>query len=66
MPEGTGRAIILRPGEGRSKLNLYTAAAMVGYFDEISAAGALDPDALSEIAERYGMEVIGPVPEGYT
>ena len=48
------------------KLNLYTPAAMVGYFDEISAAGAIDPDALSEIAERYGMEVIGPVPEGYT
>jgi mannose-6-phosphate isomerase-like protein (cupin superfamily) len=48
------------------KLNLYMPAAMVGYFDEISAAGAIDPDALSEIAERYGMEVIGPVPEGYT
>jgi mannose-6-phosphate isomerase-like protein (cupin superfamily) len=48
------------------KLNLYTPAAMVGYFDEISAAGALDADALSEIAERYGMEVIGPVPTGYT
>ena len=47
------------------KLNLYTPAGMVGYFDEISAAGAIDPDALSEIAERYGMEVIGPVPEGY-
>jgi mannose-6-phosphate isomerase-like protein (cupin superfamily) len=48
------------------KLNLYTPAAMVGYFDEISVEGALDPDALSEIAERYGMEVIGPVPDGYT
>jgi mannose-6-phosphate isomerase-like protein (cupin superfamily) len=50
------------------KLNLYTPAAMVGYFDELSAAGAageLDADALSEIAERYAMEVIGPVPEGY-
>jgi hypothetical protein len=40
---------------------------MVGYFEELSAALAKgDPAAdLSEIAERYGMEVIGPVPEGY-
>jgi len=33
------------------KLNLYVPQAMVGYFDEL--------------AERYGMEVLGPVPEGY-
>jgi quercetin dioxygenase-like cupin family protein len=50
------------------KLNLYTPAAMVGYFDEIAEAGKagdLEPDALSEIARRYSMDVIGPVPEGY-
>jgi mannose-6-phosphate isomerase-like protein (cupin superfamily) len=50
------------------KLNLYTPAAMVGYFDDVAAAtkeGDVDPDRLSEIALRYGMEVIGPVPEGY-
>jgi hypothetical protein len=50
------------------KLNLYTPAAMVGYFDELSAAttsGRVDPDALSEMALRYSMEVLGPVPEGY-
>jgi mannose-6-phosphate isomerase-like protein (cupin superfamily) len=50
------------------KLNLYTPAAMLGYFDELSAvlnAGEGDPDVLSAIAARYGMEVIGPVPEGY-
>ena len=49
------------------KLNLYTPAAMIGYFDELSAAlarGDADAD-LSEIAERHGMEIIGPVPEGY-
>jgi hypothetical protein len=41
---------------------------MVGYFDELAAAtiaGRADADELSRIAERYGMEVIGPVPEGY-
>jgi hypothetical protein len=50
------------------KLNLYTPAAMVGYFDELSAEiknGDADPRRLDEIALRYGMEVIGPVPEGY-
>lgn len=50
------------------KLNLYAPAAMLGYFDDLSAAlaaGVADPDALAEIAMRYGMEVVGPVPEGY-
>jgi mannose-6-phosphate isomerase-like protein (cupin superfamily) len=54
--------------EPSRKLNIYTPAAMLGYFDELSAAiaaGAADPDWLTEIAERHGMEVIGPVPEGY-
>ena len=50
------------------KLNLYSPAAMVGYFDELAAAVA-SPDAdsamLEAIAERYGMEITGPVPEGY-
>ena len=50
------------------KLNLYTPAAMVGYFDQLSAAiqeGDADPGRLDEIARRHGMEVVGPVPEGY-
>jgi mannose-6-phosphate isomerase-like protein (cupin superfamily) len=50
------------------KLNLYTPAAMVGYFDELSALiteGDAGPDNLDEIAQRHGMEVTGPVPKGY-
>lgn len=50
------------------KLNLYAPAAMVGYFDDLSEAirtGTAEPGRLEEIAERYGMHVIGPVPEGY-
>ena len=49
------------------KLNLYSPAAMVGYFDELSAAiAAGEPDAdLDAIAGRHGMEIVGPVPEGY-
>ena len=50
------------------KLNLYAPAAMVGYFDELSDAiksGQVDPDVLSKIALEHGMEIRGPVPEGY-
>ena len=41
---------------------------MVGYFDDMAAAtkaGNVDPHRLSEIALRYAMDVVGPVPEGY-
>ena len=58
-----------RVGDGPSKkLNLYVPEAMVGYFDELAAAiasGDTDDARLGAIAERYGMEVLGPVPEGY-
>ena len=51
-----------------SKLNFYTPAAMVGYFDDLGAAistDTADDATLAGIAERYAMEVVGPVPEGY-
>ena len=50
------------------KLNLYAPSEMVGYFDDLSAAiarGEAHPKKLDDIAERHGMEVVGPVPEGY-
>src|SRR4051794_32213672 len=50
------------------KLNLYSPGVMVGYFDDLSAAISSDqgdPTVLDEIARRHGMEVVGPVPEGY-
>lgn len=50
------------------KLNFYLPAAMLGYFDDLSEAvrsGDADPDVLADIASRYSVEVIGPVPEGY-
>jgi quercetin dioxygenase-like cupin family protein len=56
-------------GVASRKLNLYTPAAMVGYFDEVAAAakmGDVDSDILSRISLRYSMEVVGPVPDGYT
>lgn len=52
---------------GSRKLNLYTPAAMIGYFDELAAGikAGMDDQALDAIAARYAMEVVGPVPEGY-
>lgn len=67
IPAGTPHGF--RVGNTASrKLNFYTPAAMVGYFDELSAAtkkGQVQPEVLSEIALRYSMEVVGPVPERY-
>ena len=51
------------------KLNIYSPAAMVGYFDELASAAAagtvLGDDELGAMALRYGMHVLGPVPDGY-
>jgi quercetin dioxygenase-like cupin family protein len=55
-------------GVASRKLNLYTPAAMVGYFDELAdlaRTGDVDPEVLAQMAERHAMDVIGPVPEGY-
>jgi len=52
---------------GSRKLNLYSPTAMVGYFDELAAgvAAGMDEADLDAIAGRYGMEVVGPVPDSY-
>jgi mannose-6-phosphate isomerase-like protein (cupin superfamily) len=66
IPSGLPHSFRTGSGPGR-KLNLYAPAAMVGYFDELSQAisrGAATTE-LDGIAERYGMDIIGPVPEGY-
>lgn len=45
------------------KLNLFTPAAMVGYFDTLSAAirsGNVDDAGLEAIAADYAMDVVGP------
>jgi mannose-6-phosphate isomerase-like protein (cupin superfamily) len=50
------------------KLNFYVPAGMVGYFDDLSDAikrEEADPESLAEIATRYAMDVLGPVPDSY-
>jgi quercetin dioxygenase-like cupin family protein len=67
IPAGTRHGF--RVGDLPSrKLNLYTPAAMVGYFDELKtsfADGEADAARLDEMALRHGMEVVGEAPEGY-
>ncbi|MFL5951878.1 MAG: cupin domain-containing protein [Gaiellaceae bacterium] len=49
------------------KLNFFFPAAMIGYFDELSAAvrrGDAE-DALAAIATGHQMEIAGPIPESY-
>lgn len=52
---------------GSRKLNLHTLAALVGHFDGLAEAIAtgVDEEGLTQIASRYAMDVVGPVPEGY-
>jgi len=50
------------------KLNLFSPAGMVGFFEELAAAeaaGEATPELLDQIAERHHMEVLGPVPDRY-
>jgi quercetin dioxygenase-like cupin family protein len=52
------------------KLNIYSPAAMVGYFDDLERAAAasapLDGESLVRMAARHNMRVLGPVSEGYS
>jgi quercetin dioxygenase-like cupin family protein len=55
------------PGPGK-KLNLFTPAAMVGFFEALAAAeasGTATPAVLDEIATKNRMEVLGAVPDSY-
>lgn len=50
------------------KLNFYFPTAMIGYFEDLSAAirdGEVEESLLDDIARRHSMQVVGPVPEGY-
>lgn len=66
VPQGTPHTF-RNAGAKSRKLNLYTPAAMVGYFDELAAAIAAgtDEQALDALAERYAMDVVGEIPAEY-
>jgi mannose-6-phosphate isomerase-like protein (cupin superfamily) len=68
VPKGTAHTFrVVSPGPGR-KLNIFSPAAMVGFFEELASAeasGGATPELVDEIAARHQMEVVGPVPESY-
>ena len=68
VPRGTAHTFrVVSPGPGK-KLNIFSPAAMVGFFEELSAAessGGATSDLVDEIAARYRMEILGPVPASY-
>jgi mannose-6-phosphate isomerase-like protein (cupin superfamily) len=66
IPAGMRHGFRVGPVPSR-KLNFYFPAAMIGYFDELSAAIARSDaeEAVAAIAARHKMEVVGPVPESY-
>jgi mannose-6-phosphate isomerase-like protein (cupin superfamily) len=68
VPQGmphTFKVVSTTPGK---KLNLFSPAAMVGFFEELAAAeaeGRATPDLVETIGEGHEMQVVGPVPESY-
>lgn len=68
VPKATPHTFkVVSAGPGK-KLNLFSPAAMVRYFEEpadAEASGSVTPELLNEIAERSNVEVLGPVPESY-
>lgn len=68
VPRDTAHTFeVVSSGPGK-KLNLFSPAAMVGFFEELSAAEAdnrATPELLDIIAARNHMEVVGPVPDSY-
>jgi mannose-6-phosphate isomerase-like protein (cupin superfamily) len=61
----TFRVVSATPGQ---KLNLFSPAAMVGFFEELAlaeTAGTATPELLDALAARHQMDVLGPVPDTY-
>ena len=68
VPPNVVHTFVVVSEEPGKKLNLFSPAAMVGFFEELAEAeanGNATPERLTEISERNHMEVVGPVPDSY-
>jgi mannose-6-phosphate isomerase-like protein (cupin superfamily) len=68
VPRGTAHTFKVVSEDPGKKLNLFTPAAMQGFFEELAdaeARGAVLPGDLEAISARHHMEVVGPVPDTY-
>jgi len=68
VPLGTPHTFQVTSATPGVKLNLFSPAGMVGFFEELAeaeAAGTATPELLDQIAARHHMEIVGPVPDTY-
>lgn len=68
VPRGVPHTFQVVSDTPGTKLNLFTPAAMTGFFRglaEAEAAGTATPGLLDEIARLHRMEILGPVPDSY-
>ena len=68
VPPNVVHTFVVVSDEPGKKLNLFSPAAMVAFFEELAQAeanGTATPELLTEISERNHMEVVGPVPDTY-
>ena len=68
VPSNVVHTFVVVSEEPGKKLNLFSPAAMVGFFEDLAAAegnGTVTPQLLGEISERHHMGIAGPVPDTY-
>ena len=68
VPPNVVHTFVVVSVEPGKKLNLFSPAAMVGFFEELAQAeakGTATPEVLGEISERNHMGIVGPVPDTY-
>ncbi len=68
VPLGTPHTFQVVSATPGVKLNLFSPAGMVGFFEDLAeaeAAGTATPGLLDRIAVRHHMEIVGPVPDTY-
>jgi quercetin dioxygenase-like cupin family protein len=68
VPPNVVHTFVVVSEEPGKKLNLFSPAAMIGFFEELAEAeanGTATPERLGEISERNHMGIVGPVPDTY-
>jgi mannose-6-phosphate isomerase-like protein (cupin superfamily) len=68
VPRGTAHTFTVVSEQPGQKLNLFTPAAMVGFFEDLATSWTdtePTPEVLDAIARSHHMEVVGPVPDAY-
>ena len=68
VPRGVAHTFKVVSSDPGTKLNLFTPAAMVGFFEQLAEAERTakpTTEILDAIARRNDMEIVGPVPDSY-